>query len=210
MTVWRMRIACWISRLKTPTVGICKNYAFPLQLWFHERASILRHTYIFFLASHLLSLFFDAWEQMSANACCRSIVILKKCCNIFGFIHWAQLFLNTSSQRFWIFVIVVDILTFIITLPYDSLTASSTESSVSNYCILKVMQQLLTSSFSSSRPCHLFFNNEFYQQFLRQMWPIQSTFLRNDTKTGYLDVSITAVILVRLALEVEALSSGEN
>lgn len=57
------------------------------------------------------------------------------------------------------------------------------------------MQQLLTSSFSSSRPLHLFSNNEFYQHFLRQMWPIQSTFLRNDTQTGYLDVSIAAVIL---------------
>jgi hypothetical protein len=72
------------------------------------------------------------------------------------------------------------------------------------------MRQLLISSFSSSRPLHLFFNDEFYQQFLRQMCPIQSTFLRNDTKIGYLNVSITAILLFRFALEVEAVSSGET
>jgi hypothetical protein len=72
------------------------------------------------------------------------------------------------------------------------------------------MQQLLTSSFSYSLPLHIFFNNEFYQQFLRQMWLVQPTFLRNDTKTGYLDVSIMAILLVWSALEVEAVGSGET
>jgi len=47
MTIWRMRIACWISKA-TDTHSeyvIIIIIAFPLQQWLHERASLLRHTY---------------------------------------------------------------------------------------------------------------------------------------------------------------------
>jgi len=46
MTIWCMRIACWIPE-STNTYSQCVILiAFPLQKWLHERASILRYTYI--------------------------------------------------------------------------------------------------------------------------------------------------------------------
>jgi hypothetical protein len=42
LTIWRMRIACWVRRATNTHSG----YAVPLQQLFHERASILRYTYI--------------------------------------------------------------------------------------------------------------------------------------------------------------------
>ena len=47
MTVWRLRIACWIP--KATNILVHSQYiiiiAFPLQRWLHERASVLRYTY---------------------------------------------------------------------------------------------------------------------------------------------------------------------
>jgi hypothetical protein len=43
MTIWRMRIACWIpkaTRTHSPNVILS---AFPLQQWLQERSSLLRH-----------------------------------------------------------------------------------------------------------------------------------------------------------------------
>jgi len=95
MTIWRMRIACWISRLQTPTVAICNNYTF-------STANMVPRTRLnITLYVHFLSFFtYPAWEKMSANACCRRIVILKKFCNIFWFSYWGKLFLKSSTQRF--------------------------------------------------------------------------------------------------------------
>ena len=46
MTIWRMRIACWIPKA-TDTHSECVIFiVFPLEQWLHERASMLRHTYI--------------------------------------------------------------------------------------------------------------------------------------------------------------------
>ena len=46
MTIWRMRIACWVSKA-TDTRSVCViPIAFPLQQWLHERVSVLRYTYI--------------------------------------------------------------------------------------------------------------------------------------------------------------------
>jgi len=42
MTIWRMRIACWITKGKTHTLRICNTYCFPLQQWLQERALMLR------------------------------------------------------------------------------------------------------------------------------------------------------------------------
>jgi hypothetical protein len=44
MTIWRTRIACWIP-VATHTGCVIHN-VFPLQQWFHERASELHYTYI--------------------------------------------------------------------------------------------------------------------------------------------------------------------
>jgi len=52
MTIWRMSIACW-----TPKAANTHKYvtltAFALQHSLHERASVLRYTYIACLASLL-------------------------------------------------------------------------------------------------------------------------------------------------------------
>ena len=46
MTIWRMRIACWIPEAtNTPSEYVILT-AFPLQQCLHERASLLRYTYI--------------------------------------------------------------------------------------------------------------------------------------------------------------------
>jgi len=46
MTVWRMRIACWITKGTHTHTHTLSEYvilaAFPLQQWLHERAWILR------------------------------------------------------------------------------------------------------------------------------------------------------------------------
>ena len=46
MTIWRIRIACWVTVItqRHSEYGILT--AFPLQQWLHELASVLRYTYI--------------------------------------------------------------------------------------------------------------------------------------------------------------------
>jgi hypothetical protein len=46
MTIWRMRIACWIPKAYKHTLRICNTYYFPLQQLLRESASLLRYTYI--------------------------------------------------------------------------------------------------------------------------------------------------------------------
>ena len=46
MIVRPMRIACWIPKATNAHTGCVILIAFPLQQWLHERASMLRCTYI--------------------------------------------------------------------------------------------------------------------------------------------------------------------
>jgi hypothetical protein len=46
MTIWQMRIACWIPKATNTLSEYVILIVFPLQRWLHERASVLRHTYI--------------------------------------------------------------------------------------------------------------------------------------------------------------------
>ena len=46
MTTCLIRIACWISWATKTYFGYVMIIAFPLQQWVHERASVLRCTYI--------------------------------------------------------------------------------------------------------------------------------------------------------------------
>jgi hypothetical protein len=47
MTEWHMRIACWIPKATDRHTVINYNtYCFPQQQCLHERASILRYTYV--------------------------------------------------------------------------------------------------------------------------------------------------------------------
>jgi hypothetical protein len=46
MTIWRMRIACWIPKPTNTRTGCIILTAFSVQQWLHELASMLRDTYI--------------------------------------------------------------------------------------------------------------------------------------------------------------------
>ena len=48
-TIWRTRIECWIPKATNAPSEYVIIIAFPLQQWLHERASLLRNTYIFCL-----------------------------------------------------------------------------------------------------------------------------------------------------------------
>ena len=50
MTVGRMHIACWMTKATNTHSEYVILIAFPLQQWLHERASMLRYTYIACLA----------------------------------------------------------------------------------------------------------------------------------------------------------------
>jgi hypothetical protein len=50
-TIWPMRIACWIPKATYTHTGCVMLIAFPLQQWLHERASMLRYTYVACLVS---------------------------------------------------------------------------------------------------------------------------------------------------------------
>jgi len=44
MKIWRMRIACWISKATNRISEYVTLKAFPLQQWLHGRVSVLRYT----------------------------------------------------------------------------------------------------------------------------------------------------------------------
>jgi len=46
MTVCRIRIACWIPKATNTHSSCVILIVFPLPQWLHERASVLRYTYI--------------------------------------------------------------------------------------------------------------------------------------------------------------------
>ena len=49
MTIWRMRIACWILKATNTHSEYVIYIAFPLQQWLHERPSVLRYSILRFL-----------------------------------------------------------------------------------------------------------------------------------------------------------------
>jgi hypothetical protein len=64
MTIWRMSFACWIPKA-TDTYSeyvVLSPVAFPLQQYLHERASILRYTYIASIDSFLLFYFSSSYQ----------------------------------------------------------------------------------------------------------------------------------------------------
>jgi len=46
ITILRMLIACWIPNATNTHLEYVILIAFPLQKWLHERASVLRYTYV--------------------------------------------------------------------------------------------------------------------------------------------------------------------
>jgi hypothetical protein len=53
MTIWRRRIAWWITKSTNALSEFVMLSDFPLTQWLHERASILRYTYIACLVNTL-------------------------------------------------------------------------------------------------------------------------------------------------------------
>ena len=49
MTIWRIRIACWMPRATNTYSEYVIHIALPLQQWLHERTLVLRCTYTAFL-----------------------------------------------------------------------------------------------------------------------------------------------------------------
>ena len=49
MTIWRMRIACWIPKATNTYSEQAIRIAFPLQQWLHEHTSLLPYMYIVLL-----------------------------------------------------------------------------------------------------------------------------------------------------------------
>jgi len=45
MTIWRMRLACWITKATDTHSEYVTLIAFPLQQWLQERASMLDYMY---------------------------------------------------------------------------------------------------------------------------------------------------------------------
>ena len=44
ITIWRMRIACWVTKATDTPSQYIMLIAFPTQQWLHERVSVLRYT----------------------------------------------------------------------------------------------------------------------------------------------------------------------
>jgi len=44
--IWRMHNACWVPKATNTHTGCVMLISLPLQQWLHERASVLRYTYI--------------------------------------------------------------------------------------------------------------------------------------------------------------------
>jgi hypothetical protein len=64
-TMWRMRIAYWISKGTNTLSEYLILIAFLLQPWFHERAVTLRNAYIAYVASFVTSLKLNLCTQNS-------------------------------------------------------------------------------------------------------------------------------------------------
>ena len=56
MTIWHMRIPCWIPRAKNTHSGCAILIVFPFQQWLHERVSMLSYAYfvLFIIYSSVL------------------------------------------------------------------------------------------------------------------------------------------------------------
>jgi hypothetical protein len=67
MTIWRMRIACWIPKVTTTHSEYATLIPFPLQQGFHERTSMLRYMSTACLVSIFLTLKAVQWLTKLRN-----------------------------------------------------------------------------------------------------------------------------------------------
>ena len=73
MTIWRMRFACCVPNATNTHSQYVTLVAFPLQLWLHEHASMLRYTYIACLFANISKPVLDAlcslWSVSHCDSC---------------------------------------------------------------------------------------------------------------------------------------------
>ena len=55
-TIWRMRFSFWITKATNPHSEYVILISFPQQQWLHERASLLRYTYIAYVFIYFFQL----------------------------------------------------------------------------------------------------------------------------------------------------------
>jgi hypothetical protein len=68
ITIWCLRIACRITKATSALLGYAILIAFPLQQWLHERASVLRYTYIACLVLTWHELKFPSRQKVGSGA----------------------------------------------------------------------------------------------------------------------------------------------
>jgi len=73
MTVWLMRVACWVPKATWHTLRIYNTWiASPRQQCLHVRASVLRHTYMYCLSLYLV--WWGICEKVAeVSLSCRSV-----------------------------------------------------------------------------------------------------------------------------------------
>jgi hypothetical protein len=81
MTIWRMRIACWIPRATHRHLHHVLLIALPLQQWLHERASMLCYTYIACLVLYSTSMYASTQYITISNVCRLSKITLYSSLN---------------------------------------------------------------------------------------------------------------------------------
>jgi len=67
MTLWRMRIACWMPNAINTLSEYVIPIVFPPQQWLHERASVLRYTFIACLVFFYFEL---SWRSFDTRVRC--------------------------------------------------------------------------------------------------------------------------------------------
>jgi len=65
MTIWCLRIACWITNGKNTHSNYVLLISFPLQQWLHKGASVLRDTWIAIPAKAEMKL--HSWSHNNRN-----------------------------------------------------------------------------------------------------------------------------------------------
>ena len=76
-SIWLMRVTCWMPKATNSHTCCVILTAFPLQKWLHERASMLRYTYIdclvFIQGLHMKGVIALSFElDETARDCCLS------------------------------------------------------------------------------------------------------------------------------------------
>jgi hypothetical protein len=89
ITIWRMRIACWINKATIIHPEYIILIVVPLQWWLHECASVLHNMYITYLvctsAAHLLYTLFNWFFD---NTCNKKYVTSNRWCDNQGWQRW--------------------------------------------------------------------------------------------------------------------------